>query len=247
MTDRQDIIYGINAVMSRLRRGDGLAKLVVREGASSRRVEELMQLASQIDCPVERCPADWFAGASSIAHQGVGLIVKAGEMKSEAFLDRLIGEAAGKLMFLVLDGVTDPRNLGACIRSAATLGIDAIIVPRDNSAPLNSAAVKTASGGAAAIPVVQVVNLSRCLDKLKKANVWVVGTMLDAPALIDEVDLTGNVALVMGAEGKGLRRNTAAHCDLLARIPMVNGEFGFNVSVAAGICLYEAWRQRKPV
>lgn len=238
------MIFGVNAVTSRLRRGDSVVKLLLRDTAASRRIVALEQLALSLGCPVERRSSQWFTGATRLSHQGVALVVRAADTKSESMIDELLAGNADGLLFLVLDGITDPRNLGACLRSAATLGVDAVIVPKDKSAPLNDAAIKTASGAAAAVPVVQVVNLSRCLDKLKKANTWIIGTLLDAESTIEEVDLTGNIALVLGAEDKGLRKKTVAHCDILARIPMDNDEFGFNVSVAAGICLYEAHRQR---
>jgi len=145
---------------------------------------------------------------------------------------------------LVLDGVTDPGNLGACLRSAATLGVDAVIVAKDRSARLTAAAVKAASGGAAMVPLIQVVNLARTLEQMKQTGTWVVGTVVDADMPLSAADLSVNTALVMGAEGKGIRVNTRKHCDLLVTIPMVNAGPGFNVSVAAGICLYEAYRQR---
>lgn len=244
MAKSEELIVGINAVLARLSRNEGLVCLTLRQDASSRRIQEIEQLARDNQCPVERQPLAWFDSMTSLVHQGVALTVRSVEVKSEAWLDTLVSDNSGKLLLLVLDGITDPRNLGACVRSAATLGVDAVILPKDNSAPLNEAAVKTASGGVEKVPVIQVVNLSRCLDKLKRAGVWIVGTLLTADAAIDSVDLTGNIAIVLGSEDRGLRRNTVSHCDFLARIPMASGELGFNVSVAAGICLYEVHRQR---
>ncbi|HKI75470.1 MAG TPA: 23S rRNA (guanosine(2251)-2'-O)-methyltransferase RlmB [Pseudomonadales bacterium] len=240
-----EVVFGINAVATRLKRGDGLVELLVREGKLSARLEEMVQLARDKSCRVSRRSLEELDRMTALSHQGVALTVAATDMKSESFLNTVLeGVSSGKLLILILDGVTDPRNLGACLRSAATLGVDAVIVPKNNSAPLNEAAIKTASGGAAVVPLVQVTNLSRGIEKLKKHNVWIVGTLLDAETPIDRVDLSGNIAIVMGSEDKGLRRNTVDHCDLLARIPMVNTELGFNVSVAAGVCLYEAHRQR---
>lgn len=244
MAKPTEVVAGINAVKARLRRGDGLLRLVLCEGKASRRIEEIEALARERRCVVERRPRDWFEGMTPVAHQGVVLLVVGGDIRSEAFLDELMARSAGNRLLLVLDGITDPRNFGACVRSAAVFGVDAVVVPRDNSAPLNEAAMKTASGGASIVPVVQVANLSRCLTRLRKANLWIVGTLLDAEQAIHEVDLSGNVAIVVGSEDRGLRKNTVDHCDFLVRIPMVNGDLGFNVSVAAGICLYEARRQR---
>lgn len=239
-----ETIFGINSVTTRLRRGNGLHKLMLRDGELSHRLKTVEQLARDRGCPIERVAEADLDRMTSVAHQGVALAVEAGSFVPEQSLDAIVLNASGDLLLMVLDGITDPRNLGACLRSAATLGVDAVIVPKDNSAPLTPAALKTASGGASMVPVVQVVNLSRCLDRLRKANVWVVGTLLDADQRLQDCDLTGNIAIILGAEDKGLRKNTVKHCDFLARIPMFNADLGFNVSVAAGIALYEARRQR---
>jgi 23S rRNA (guanosine2251-2'-O)-methyltransferase len=168
-------------------------------------------------------------------------------MLGEKQLDEVLEADNGPLLLLILDGVTDPRNFGACLRSAATLGAHAVIVPRDNSAPLNAAAAKTASGGASVVPVIAVVNLARCMEQLKARGIWIVGTLLDAPQALGQVDLTGDIALVMGSEERGMRDRTKKACDYLASIPMPYAALGFNVSVATGICLYEAVRQRAAV
>jgi 23S rRNA (guanosine2251-2'-O)-methyltransferase len=238
-------IFGINAIRSRLQLGrTGVEKIMLRDGDLSARLQEILDLAVAMKCPVDRVSEEVLAKLTDVAHQGVGMMLLAPELKSEADLFEIIENRAGDLLFLVLDGVTDPRNLGACLRSAATFGVHAVIVPKDNSAPLNDAAVKTASGGASCVLLVQVVNLSRCLNRMQKENIWIVGTLLDARQSIVDVDMTGNIAIVLGSEGKGLRRNTIKCCDFLARIPMVNDNFGLNVSVATGICLYEINRQR---
>jgi 23S rRNA (guanosine2251-2'-O)-methyltransferase len=177
------------------------------------------------------------------SHQGVVLLV-ASALKAPVNLEQLLKETRGKRLFLLLDGVTDPGNLGACLRSAASLGVDAVIAPKNASAPVNADAIKRSSGGAEQVPYIQVVNLARCMEQLKSAGVWVVGTALDAVQPISDIDLNDHIAIVMGSEGKGIRPNTRKHCDFLARIPMVNESLGFNVSVATGICLYEVNRQR---
>lgn len=244
-----EALAGINSVTARLAQGNpGLQRLLVRRGSLSARLQAVCELAGERGCPVVKVDEAELDRASSVVHQGVILFVDAPVPRDERLLDELL--AAGKgaenaRLFLILDGVTDPRNLGACLRSAATQGVDAVIVPRDNSASLTQAAIKTASGGASIVPLVTVVNLARCLEKLKRENVWIVGTALEAEQPLDTIDLCGDIAVVLGSEDKGIRRNTARHCDYLARIPMNNDALGFNVSVAAGICLYEVQRQRR--
>lgn len=240
-----ETIYGINAVATRLRAGvSGIRLLMLREGKLSGRLSEIEDLAARLGIPIERVEEASLDRENDIAHQGVGLVVDDARALTEDRLKALVSDTDHDLLLMVLDGVTDPRNLGACLRSAATFGVDAVVVPKDNSASLTAAAIKTASGGASVVPLVQVVNLSRCLEWLKQQNVWVVGTLLDADQDIQAVDMKGHVAIVMGSEGTGLRKNTIRHCDFLARIPMAIDDLGLNVSVAAGIALYEAHRQR---
>ncbi|MGB1685508.1 MAG: 23S rRNA (guanosine(2251)-2'-O)-methyltransferase RlmB, partial [Pseudomonadales bacterium] len=178
-----------------------------------------------------------------LADQGVALVVKTPQIRSESLLDDLIG--VDSPLFLMLDGVTDPRNLGACLRSAASFGVSAVVAPKDRSAPLNEAAVKTASGAASLVPYVQVTNLGRTLEHLKKAGIWVVGTVLaDDSQPLPAIDLTGPLAMVMGAEGTGIRAGIRKKCDFLAEIPAPLPDLSLNVAVASGICLYEVNQQR---
>ena len=146
---------------------------------------------------------------------------------------------------LVLDGVTDPHNLGACIRTADAAGVHAVIAPKDKSAPLTSVAAKVACGAAEVVPYVQVTNLSRTLQDLQPRSIWVTGTAGEAEQRVYEANLKGPMALVMGAEGKGMRRLTREHCDFLIKIPMAGEVSSLNVSVATGVCLFEAVRQRR--
>lgn len=240
------IIFGINSVTTRLRRDtDGVERLMLRKGKLTHRLREIESLAREHGIRVEKVDEVVFDNIEpGSAHQGVALEVTRPSVVTIS-LDEILAHKSHPLLFLVLDGITDPRNLGACVRSAATMGADAVIVPKDKSASMTPVAVKTASGGAAVVPVIAVVNLSRCLENLKRHNVWIVGTLLDAEQSLADVDLTGHIAIVLGSEDKGLRQNTIQHCDHLAGIPMVNGELGFNVSVAAGISLYEVHRQRQ--
>jgi 23S rRNA (guanosine2251-2'-O)-methyltransferase len=177
-----------------------------------------------------------------------------GEQSLDDLLDSLDGAKEdgrdNACLLLVLDGVTDPHNLGACLRSAAAMGVDALIAPRDRAVGLTPAAVKVASGGADLVPMFQVTNLARTLDGLKERGIWTVGLSAESEQTVMAVDLVQPVALVLGAEGSGLRRLTAKNCDFLAQIPLSGPGVStgvidsLNVSVAAGICLYEACRQR---
>ncbi|MBQ4812200.1 23S rRNA (guanosine(2251)-2'-O)-methyltransferase RlmB [Pseudoalteromonas luteoviolacea] len=176
-------------------------------------------------------------------HQGIIANVKAPKALNENDLKAII-DANNAPFFLVLDGVTDPHNLGACLRSADAAGVHAVIVPKDKSAKLNGTARKVACGAAETVPLIQVTNLARTLREIKDAGVWVVGTAGETDNEIFTSDLKGPVAIVMGAEGDGMRRLTREHCDLLVKIPMVGTVSSLNVSVATGVCLFEVLRQR---
>lgn len=237
-------VYGIHAVQSKLG-STNLERLFVRQGKDTERLIKLIQLAAKVGCPIERVSLEELSKlcGGQKSHQGVVLQVSAASLPDQS-LEELLGKSQGKKLFLLLDGVTDPGNLGACLRSAATMGVDAVIAPKNASAPLNADAIKRSSGGAGHVPYFQVVNLARCMDQLKAAGVWIVGTALEADQSISDIDLNEHIAIVMGSEGKGLREKTIKHCDFIARIPMVYDQLGFNVSVATGICLYETQRQR---
>lgn len=184
--------------------------------------------------------------AGSHGHQGVAARVE--PVKVATSLDELLEdlEAAGieQPLLLVLDGVTDPHNLGACLRTADAAGALAVIVPKDKSATLNATVRKVACGAAEVIPLVAVTNLARTLEKLQKKGLWVVGTAGEAEQELYQLDMTGPTVLVMGAEGKGMRRLTREHCDYLVKLPMGGSVSSLNVSVATGVCLFEAVRQR---
>ncbi|MGL5250136.1 MAG: 23S rRNA (guanosine(2251)-2'-O)-methyltransferase RlmB, partial [Enterovibrio sp.] len=177
-------------------------------------------------------------------HQGLVARVKAGRQYNENDLDALLQENAAPLL-LILDGVTDPHNLGACLRNADAAGVTAVIVPKDRSATLNATARKVAVGAAETVPLVRVTNLARTMRHLQQQGVWIVGTAGDAPNDIYQTKLTGALAIVMGAEGEGMRRLTRETCDVLTKIPMVGTVSSLNISVAAGVCLFEALRQRQ--
>ncbi len=232
-------IFGIHAVETALKTGQGI-RLSVRAGKLNQRLEHLIELARAKGCEVVR---EDVTSGSNLADQGAALDIRPPAFRTEKDLKDARIEEQGQL-YLILDGITDPRNFGACLRSAASFGVAGVIVPRDNSAPLNEAAIKTASGAASLVPVYQVVNLARCLEMLKKDNVWVVGAILGADQNLSDIDLKGDIALVMGAEGTGIRQKLREKCDFLVEIPTSFPDLSLNVSVATGICLYEAHKQR---
>lgn len=177
-------------------------------------------------------------------HQGVLVQTTAAPVRQEADLDRMLENLDVPPLLLVLDGVTDPHNIGACLRSCDAAGAHGLIVPKDKSATLTSTAVNIASGAADTVPFFAVTNLARTLESLKERGIWVYGTAGEASSNIYQTDLKGPIALVMGAEGKGLRRLTRETCDGLIHLPMAGTVSSLNVSVAAGVCLFEAVRQR---
>ena len=180
--------------------------------------------------------------AGSHGHQGVAALVK--PMETAHSLDDLLDSLRQPPLLLVLDGVTDPHNLGACLRVADGAGAHAVIAPKDHAAGLNATVAKVASGAAETVPYFMVTNLARTLGELKERNIWVIGTAGEAEKSIYQVDLKGPTALVLGAEGPGLRQLTRKTCDALVHIPMQGAVESLNVSVASGVCLYEALRQR---
>ncbi len=181
----------------------------------------------------------------NIKHQGVVAIMDKVLEYNETDLTQLLTTSEKKLFILILDGITDPHNLGACLRTADAVGVDVVITPKDNSAQVNATVSKVACGAAEAIPVIRVANLARTLDTLKAAGVWLYGAAGEAPDSLYEMNLKEtSVAILMGAEGKGLRRLTKDYCDGLFSIPMYGNVSSLNVSVATGICLYEVIRQR---
>ncbi|WP_353175888.1 23S rRNA (guanosine(2251)-2'-O)-methyltransferase RlmB [Delftia acidovorans] len=184
--------------------------------------------------------------AGSHGHQGVAARVEAvAQVHSlDELLEQLEADGISKPLLLVLDGVTDPHNLGACLRVADGAGAHAVIAPKDHAVGVNATVAKVASGAADTVPYFMVTNLARTLNELKERDIWIIGTSDDAPKTLYEVDLTGPTALVLGAEGDGMRQLTRKTCDELIGIPMMGAVSSLNVSVASGVCLYEALRQR---
>lgn len=238
-------VYGVHAVEALLRHHPKRVKqLWLAEGREDPRVQTLLELARQVRVPVgqrERRDLDeWAEGV----HQGVVAEVSPSQVWGEPMLDELLERCEGVPLLLVLDGVTDPHNLGACLRTADAAGAQAVIVPKDKSATLNATVRKVACGAAEVIPLVAVTNLARTLDKLRQCGLWTVGTAGEAEQELYALDLRGPTVLIMGAEGRGMRRLTRERCDYLVRLPMAGSVSSLNVSVAAGVCLFEAVRQR---
>lgn len=239
-------VYGLHAVEALLRHHPKRVKQVwLAEGRGDPRVRVLLELAEQARVRVGQCERremdTWVEGV----HQGVVAEVSPSQVWGEAMLEELLDRAEGPPLLLVLDGVTDPHNLGACLRTADAAGALAVIVPKDKAATLNATVRKVACGAAEVVPLVAVTNLARSLEKLQQRGLWVVGTAGEAEQVIYAQDLTGPTVLVMGAEGKGMRRLTREHCDFLMRLPMAGSVSSLNVSVATGVCLFEALRQRQ--
>lgn len=212
-------------------------------------MQALLTLARNQGVSISQAEKSDLDGRVSGRHQGVVAVLYAGVtadaigmMAEGELIDRVTQSA--EALLLILDGVTDPHNLGACLRSADAAGVTAVIFPKDKSADVNDVARKVASGAAEAVPWVRVTNLARTIESLQQAGVWVIGTDGDAETTLYDQDLTLPCALVLGSEGSGMRRLTRERCDFVVRLPMSGSVSSLNVSVAAGVCLFEAVRQR---
>jgi len=246
MSKKDNWIAGINAVASSLEHDVGnVREVLIEAGAKNARLTEIEETARRRDVSVRRIPLQSLEGiVGNLRHQGVIARYEAAKPTDERELPDLVAAAEGKALLLVLDGVQDPHNLGACLRTAAAAGVTAVVIPKDKAAPINATVRKVSAGAADRIPVVSVTNLARTLRELQKLGVWIYGLDGEAPGPIHGTDLTGNVALVLGGEGEGMRRLTREHCDGLVKIPMPGEMESLNVSVATGIALFEAVRQR---
>lgn len=248
-------VYGIHAVDSLLRHNPrSVRQLWVQEGRDDKRITTLVELARNQGIAVAVAPRAALDERVSARHQGAIADVEeatagaggdSANLWSEADLMAYVGAKSEPILLLVLDGVTDPHNLGACLRSADAAGVDAVIVPRDRSAGLTPVVRKVACGAAEAVPFVRVTNLTRTLQAVKECGVWVYGTDGSAENSLYDSELTASMALVLGSEGQGMRRLTREQCDFLVNLPMAGTVSSLNVSVATGICLFEIARQRR--
>lgn len=241
-----ELIAGLHAVRAALERAPdrvtGLWLDGARKDSRLRGIAELAEAAGVSVHWIDRRELDRLAKGAR--HQGVLCRARAAEARGESYLETLVTRRQQPFL-LILDGVQDPHNLGACLRTADAAGVDAVVVPRDRACGLSATVRKVASGAAETVPLVQVTNLARTLRMLQGAGLQLVGTDGTAPQSLYVSRLSGPLGLVLGAEGKGMRRLTREHCDYLIRIPMVGTVESLNVSVAAGICLFEAVRQRE--
>jgi 23S rRNA (guanosine2251-2'-O)-methyltransferase len=240
-----EYVFGQHAVRALLdSTPEQILRLVVTERRDDRRLQELLESARRLGIRCEfrdKKLLDQLTGGA--VHQGLVAECKALPVLREDALEALLAREREPFL-LVLDGVTDPHNLGACLRSADAAGVHAVIVPKDKSAQMNATVRKVACGAAERVPLIYVTNLARTLRLLKEHAVFVIGTAGEASASLYRTDLTGALALVMGAEGEGMRRLTREHCDALVHIPMQGSVSSLNVSVATGVTLFEALRQR---
>ena len=240
------VIFGQHAVRTLLeRRPERASLLLLQKGRDDARVSELMRLAQAAGVRSEWRDArelDRLAGDPH--HQGACLQIRAAGALGEGALDEILDKTATPPLLLVLDGVQDPHNLGACLRTADAAGVTAVVVPRDRAAGLSPTVRKVASGAAETMPLIQVTNLARTLRWLKERELWLVGTDDQAETSVFGAKLTGPLGIILGAEGSGLRRLTRECCDLLVSIPMKGVVESLNVSVATGVLLFEAVRQR---
>ena len=244
--NKTEIIFGFHAVESVIKNDPvNLLELWVDPHRHDKRIKELLSQVEKQGVSIEYVKkADLEKRCGSQRTQGIAARYRSLKAPLQSLDDLL---AKDNVFLLVLDGIQDPHNLGACLRTADAAGVDAVIAPKDRAASITPTVRKVASGAAESIPFIQVTNLARTLKQLKDADVWIVGTAGEAEAEIYDVDLKGKLAIIMGAEEKGMRRLTRENCDQLIKLPMAGQVESLNVSVATGVCLFEAVRQRRLV
>lgn len=244
MAEQSRLIYGFHAVLGRLRRHpEGVLELFVATQRNDERMREVLSLAESLGVKTSHFDSKHLDDKVG-THRHQGVVARVDARQRTVHLDEVLDSLTGPSLLLVLDGVQDPHNLGACLRVADAAGVQAVIAPKDRAASLNATAIKVASGAADTVPYVTVTNLARTLGQLKDAGIWIIGTAGDAEKSIFDIAQKKPLAWVMGAEGDGLRRLTREKCDELAHIPMRGSVESLNVSVASGICLFETLRQR---
>jgi 23S rRNA (guanosine2251-2'-O)-methyltransferase len=241
---KSKMIFGFHAVTSRLRHeASSVEEIYVDASRHDGRMQDLIIAAKSAGVrviPVDDQRLSNIVGTRR--HQGV--VAKAGELSLARNLDELLDAIEGPPLLLILDGITDPHNLGACLRVADGAGAHAVIAPKDRAVGLNATAAKVASGAAETVPYITVTNLARTMRELKERDIWLIGTSDDAEKHLYQGDFSGPAAIVMGSEGEGMRRLTRETCDMLVSIPMFGSVESLNVSVASGVTLFEARRQR---
>jgi 23S rRNA (guanosine2251-2'-O)-methyltransferase len=243
---KRNFVYGLHAVKAALERApERVLELWVAELRDDLRARHLKDLAQQTGVHVHAASVEALSKlVGDVVHQGAVAAMRPLKTWDEHDLSDALSRLTGDPLLLILDGVTDPHNLGACLRTADAAGAHAVVIPKDRAAGLDGVARKVAAGAAEFVPVVSVTNLARTLELLKERGIWVVGTDGEAEKSLYSADLKRALALVLGAEGSGMRRLTRDKCDFLVRIPMAGHMQSLNVSVAAGIALFEVLRQR---
>lgn len=244
MADESRLIHGFHAVTAKLRHDpEGVREIYLAAGRQDGRSRDLVQLAESRGVRIVSVDAARLDGmAKGERHQGV--VAKVSAQQKFVTVDDVLDGLTEPALLLVLDGVTDPHNLGACLRVADAAGAHAVIAPKDRACGLNATAIKVASGAADTVPYIVVTNLARSLREIKERGIWTIGAAGEATKDLYAIEQKGALAWVLGAEGEGLRRLTRDTCDELAKIPMFGSVESLNVSVASGICLFEARRQR---
>ncbi|MBU3657204.1 MAG: 23S rRNA (guanosine(2251)-2'-O)-methyltransferase RlmB [Rhodocyclaceae bacterium] len=245
MSSNTRLIHGFHPIMARLRHDpESVKEIYLDNNRQDRRVKDLLRLAEQAGARVVQVEHPRIEGmAPNARHQGV--VARVDARQKAIHLDDVLDTLEEPPFLLVLDGITDPRNLGACLRVADAAGVHAVIAPKDRAVGLTDVAMKAASGAAETVPYIMVTNLARTLRELKERDIWVVGTAGEASEDLYTATWPVATAWVMGAEGDGMRRLTRETCDALVHIPMGGSVDSLNVSVAAGVCLFEAVRRRR--
>ena len=245
MSSNTRLIHGFHPIMARLRHDpESVKEIYLDNNRQDRRVKDLLRLAEQANARVVTVEQPRIEGmAPNARHQGI--VARVDARQKAIHLDDVLDTLEEPPFLLVLDGITDPRNLGACLRVADAAGVHAVIAPKDRAVGLTDVAMKAASGAAETVPYIMVTNLARTLRELKERDIWVVGTAGEATEDLYTAQWPVGVAWVMGAEGDGMRRLTRETCDSLVKIPMAGSVDSLNVSVAAGVCLFEAVRRRR--
>lgn len=244
---KSELIYGMHAVDALLeKQPERVIEVYALKGRDDERLNSVIAKAREWGISVQFMQRKALDDKSEgEQHQGIIARVKAAKVLTDNDLDPILNELDVPPFLLILDGVTDPHNLGACLRSADAAGVHAVIIPKDNSASLTPVVRKVACGAAESMPLIHVTNLARTMRALQDKGIWIYGTAGEATQNIYDCKLEGGMALAMGAEGKGLRRLTREHCDELIKLPMAGAVSSLNVSVATGICLFEVVRQRR--
>lgn len=243
---KTDFIYGLHAVETLLKKNpDAIQQLWVQKNRQDQRIKKIITLAKSAHRDCQTIDTDKIKKMlGDVRHQGVVAEVKGAPAKGENELLDFVAALEEPAFLLILDGVQDPHNLGACLRSADAAGVHAVIVPKDRAVGLTPAVRKVASGAAETVPFFQVINLARVMRQLQDAGIWLIGAAGEAGDELYDIDMKGSIAIVAGSEGEGMRQLTKKHCDYLVKIPMQGTVESLNVSVATGVLLFEVVRQR---